>query len=323
MAPACSGSAWLTDQFMKSVHDHLLRADACDLADDRHCCDRRRGLCAAGFFRSRMELVCGLRRSATALLRGRRMVLSLCPRRKSGLVQFLSAQRRFIGFAAVAGPLSYIAATAGFPLQDAAFSMLGPPPAFRLGADDDFHLGASRIAARPVVRPIPASSLQTVIDGTRAWHGRPSLHGSAPSLSHSSATALITIAISAVLPATGPWLFLDLHSADGNMASFRRRRPVGRCSSGFVTARCIPSTASTRKELLTFPSLHAASSILFAARALACKGSEVDRVGPESSDADGHTRLWKPLFRRCDRRDSACSGVLDRRRPHGHGEFAK
>ena len=78
------------------------------------------------------------------------------------------------------------------------------------------------------------------------------------------ATTLITIAVSAFLPAVGPWVFLDLHPAmaNGFLPTSSTSWPVflGLRDGTFHTINGMNS-----EGIITFPSLHAALGILFAA----------------------------------------------------------
>jgi membrane-associated phospholipid phosphatase len=85
------------------------------------------------------------------------------------------------------------------------------------------------------------------------------------------ATTLITIAISAVLPAGGPWLFLDLHSdvAKGFLPTSATSWPV---FLGLRDGTFHSINGMNSEGIISFPSLHAALGILFATALWRTKG---------------------------------------------------
>lgn len=252
---------------MKSVHDHLLRVDAAIWLTIGIVAIVVAGFALRGSFDLEWSSFVAPA-SATALLAaGGWFYRFVRDEKRLGAILVCTAQ--IIGFAAVAGPLSYIAATAGFPLQDAAFSMW----------DHHLHFDWAQmmifISARPGLRLVlflaySSFLLQTVTTVL--------VLGMAGQLARLSTfivafigSALITIAISAVLPATGPWLFLDLHSAmaNGFLPASATSWPV---FLGLRDGTLHTVYGVNTEGIITFPSLHAASSILFAAALWRAKG---------------------------------------------------
>jgi PAP2 superfamily len=181
-------------------------------------------------------------------------------RRDPRLGAILSSTAHIIAFAAVGAPLSYIAATAGFPLQDAALEAI------------DRHMGVDWTQLMSIVSRHPG--LQLVLSFAYASFALQTLTtvlalGIAGQLTRLSsfiaafvATTLIIIAISAVLPAAGPWLFLDIQQAGANgfLPASATSWPV------FLALRdgTLHTVYGIRSEgIITFPSLHAALGVLF------------------------------------------------------------
>jgi membrane-associated phospholipid phosphatase len=179
------------------------------------------------------------------------------------LAAVLTSTAQIIAFAAVGAPLSYLAATAGFPLQDALFDSWD-----RAWLHLDWTPLMQVIAERPNLRLIlmlaySSFAVQTVTTvfalGVAGHFARLSTF-----IVAFMATTLITIAFSAVLPAVGPWVFLDLHAtmANGFLPTSSTSWPVflGLRDGTFHTINGMNS-----EGIITFPSLHAALGILFAA----------------------------------------------------------
>jgi hypothetical protein len=181
----------------------------------------------------------------------------------------LSSTAHIIGFAAVGAPLSYIAATAGFPLQDATLEGWDR----HLGIDWTQMLGF--VSSRPGLQHVlffaySSFALQTVTTVL--------VLGLAGQLTRLStfinafvATTLITIAVSAIFPAVGPWLFLDIQpaTANGFLPASATSWPV------FIGLRdgALHTVDGLNSEgIITFPSLHAALGILFPAALWRVKG---------------------------------------------------
>ena len=231
-------------------------------------------------------------------------------RRDQRLGAILSSTAHIIGFAAVGAPLSYIAATAGFPLQDAALEAI------------DRHIGIDWAQLMTFVSLHPG--LQLVLSFAYSSFALQTLTtvlalGVAGQLTRLSsfiaafvATTLVIIAISAVCPAAGPWLFLDIQpaSANGFLPASATSWPV------FLALRdgTLHAVYGIRSEgIITFPSLHAALGVLFPHGAVACEGRALVGARPEHPAGDRHTSLWQPLRHRRHRRDPDCSRVLGSR----------
>jgi hypothetical protein len=172
----------------------------------------------------------------------------------------LSSTAHIIGFAAVGAPLSYIAATAGFPLQDAALEAI------------DRHMGVDWAQLMTLVSRHPG--WQLVLSFAYSSFALQTLTtvlalGIAGQLARLRsfiaafvATTLVIIAISAICPAAGPWLFLDIQPASANsfLPASSTSWPV------FLALRdgTLHTVYGIRAEgIITFPSLHAALGVLF------------------------------------------------------------
>jgi membrane-associated phospholipid phosphatase len=184
-------------------------------------------------------------------------------RKEPRLAAVLIATAQIIAFAAVGAPLSYLAARSGFPLQDALFDSWD-----RAWLHLDWTPLAQLVAERPNLRLVlmlaySSFAVQTVTTvfalGVAGHFARLTTF-----IVAFMATTLITIAVSAVLPAVGPWVFLDLHAAmaNGFLPTSSTSWPVflGLRDGTFHTINGMNS-----EGIITFPSLHAALGILFAA----------------------------------------------------------
>ncbi|MBS0528598.1 MAG: phosphatase PAP2 family protein [Proteobacteria bacterium] len=174
----------------------------------------------------------------------------------------LAGTAQMISFAAVTAPLSYIAATSGFPLQDAAVDQW------------DRHLGFDWVGMLTIVAAHPW--LQTLFHIVYASFAVQTITtvlglGFAGQLVRLRAficafiaTTLLTIAVSAVIPAAGPWLFHvpDPSIANGFLPASSTSWPV------FLGLRngTLHTLYGLRSEgIITFPSLHAGLAVLFTA----------------------------------------------------------
>lgn len=243
---------------MKSGHDYLQRADAAVWITIGVIAMAITGFALLGPFELdlRSFLVPG---AVTALLAaGGWFYRSV--RREKRLGAILSSTAHIIGFAAVGAPLSYVAATTGFPLQDAALDAIDR----QLGVDwtqlmtfVSLHPGLQLVLSL-AYSSFALQTLTTVL-----------VLGIAGQLTRLSsfiaafvATTLVTIAISAVYPAAGPWLFLEIQPASAN--GFL---PLSSSSwPAFLALRdgTLHTVYGIRSEgIITFPSLHAALGVLF------------------------------------------------------------
>ena len=183
-------------------------------------------------------------------------------RREERLAAILTSTAHIIGFAAVAAPLSYIAATSGLPLQDATLDAWDR----QLGIDWTELLAF--VASRPGLQTVllvgySSFALQTVTTVL--------LLGIAGQLTRLRtfigafvATTLIIIAVSAIYPAAGPWLYLNIQQdgANGFLPTSSSSWPV------FLGLRdgTLRTVYGLKSEgIITFPSLHAALGVLFPA----------------------------------------------------------
>lgn len=184
-------------------------------------------------------------------------------RNEPRLAAVLTSTSQIIAFAAVGAPLSYLAATAGFPLQDALFDSWD-----RAWLHLDWTQLMQMIASRPSFRLVLLLAYSSFAAQTVTTVFALGVAGRLASLKTFivafMATTLITIAISAVLPSVGPWVFLDLHSdmANGFLPTSATSWPVflGLRDGTFNTINGMNS-----EGIITFPSLHAALGILFGA----------------------------------------------------------
>ncbi len=183
-------------------------------------------------------------------------------RNEERLGAILSSTAHIIAFAAVAAPLSYIAASSGFPLQDAALEAWDR----QLGIDWTEVL--SFVSSRPGLRNVllvaySSFALQTVttvlVLGIAGQLARLSTF-----INTFIATTLIIIAASAVYPAAGPWLFLAIQpeSANGFLPASSTSWPV---FLGLREGTLHTVYGLNSEGIITFPSLHAALGVLYPA----------------------------------------------------------
>jgi membrane-associated phospholipid phosphatase len=178
--------------------------------------------------------------------------------RRLGAILVSTAQ--IICFAAVGAPLSYIAAMSGFPLQDAMFD------AWDRQLNFDWLQMMQFIAAHPALQLVlhfayASFALQSVTT-IMALGIAGQLDRLAGFVAAFVCTTLVTIAVSAVYPAAGPWLFLDMQpaAANGFLPASSTSWPVflGLRDGTFHTIFGLNA-----EGIITFPSLHAALGILF------------------------------------------------------------
>jgi hypothetical protein len=252
---------------MKSGHDHLKRADAAVWITIGVIAVADLGFALRGPFELDWRSFWSPGVVTALLAAGGWFYRSV--RRDERLGAILSSTAHIIGFAAVGAPLSYIAATAGFPLQDAALEAI------------DRHLGVDWAQLMTFVSLHPR--LQLVLSFAYSSFALQTLTtvlalGMAGQLTRLSsfitafiATTLVIIAISAVCPAAGPWLFLEIQpaSANGFLPTSSTSWPV------FLGLRdgTLHTVYGIRSEgIITFPSLHAALGVLFPAALWHVKG---------------------------------------------------
>lgn len=175
------------------------------------------------------------------------------------LASALTSTAQVIAFAAVGAPLSYIAASAGFPLQDHALDVIDRA----LGFDWKALLAWMNAAptAYAVLGLIYASlTLQmTTVVLCLAFSDR--LAGLRVYTLAFIFAALISIAISAVLPAAGVWPYYGLTAADSPhlLPTVSTSWPV---FYGLRDGTFRMLVAVGSEGIITFPSLHAALAVI-------------------------------------------------------------
>ena len=182
-------------------------------------------------------------------------------RKDPNLASALECTAQVAAFAAVAAPLSYVAASFGFPLYDAAFDSMDRALGFDWRALlelmqrwPEFHL-AMRAIYISLTLQMTAVVLLLGFTGRLAWLRVYTLAF--------IFSALATIAISAVLPAEGVWLHYGLHSSDPSIV------PVSSSSwpvfLGLRDGTFRQMMAVGAEGIITFPSLHAALAVILIA----------------------------------------------------------
>lgn len=195
----------------------------------------------------------------TALLTaGGRYYHSVRNERRLGAI--LTATAQIICFAAIGAPLSYIAAMSGFPLQDAMFD------AWDRALNFDWLQMMQFVAAHPVLQLVlhfayASFALQSVTT-IMALGIAGQLDRLAGFVAAFIATTLVTIAVSAVYPSVGPWVFLDIQpaAANGFLPTSATSWPI---FLGLRDGTVHSITGLNAEGIITFPSLHAALGVLF------------------------------------------------------------
>jgi hypothetical protein len=173
------------------------------------------------------------------------------------LASALESTAQLIAFSAVAAPLSYVAATASLPLQDTALAGLDRMLGFdwrgllavmggRLRFFQLMHITYLSLIPQTI-----ATVLLLGFTGRLAWLR-------AYMLAFIFA-ALVTIAVSALLPAKGAWLYYGITDAAGALPISHTSWPVffGLRDGSF---RLLMGAGS--EGVITFPSLHAALAVI-------------------------------------------------------------
>lgn len=182
-------------------------------------------------------------------------------RKDEALASALVGAAQLIAFAAVAAPLSYVAASAALPLWDSELAALDR----RLGFDWMSWLGAMNAAPllhRTLALAYGSFALQTtaiVLVLAAAGHA---LRLRVFMLSF-VLTTLLTIGVSTLMPAQGVWGYLHLSSVDSPAIV-----PVTRDLSlpvflGLRDGTFRHLVAEGADGIISFPSLHAALGLLF------------------------------------------------------------
>jgi hypothetical protein len=182
-------------------------------------------------------------------------------RNDPNLASALGSTAQLMSFAAVGAPLSYVAASVALPLNDAAFGAMDHVLGFNWRAL--LALMQAWPALHLVMRAIYLSlTLQmTAVVLLLGFTGR--LVWLRVYMLAFIFAALITIAISAALPAEGVWLHYGLHSSDPALV------PVSSSSwpafLGLRDGTFRELMAVGAEGIITFPSLHAALAVIMIA----------------------------------------------------------
>jgi membrane-associated phospholipid phosphatase len=184
-------------------------------------------------------------------------------RRDPRLAAGLECSGQLIAFAAVGAPLSYLAAAAGagVPLQDSVFDAVDRALGFdwmamlRWLADSPVTFSGLRLIYGSLLPQMVLAVLCLAFTGRLAWL-RTFM------LAFVVAT-LITIGISAVLPAAGVWLHYGLTEANSRVVpSVSTVWPV---FTGLRNGSWRALVAIGAEGIITFPSLHAALAVIMIA----------------------------------------------------------
>ena len=177
------------------------------------------------------------------------------PRLASGL----ESTAQLVAFAAVGAPLSYLAAATNLPLIDHAFDAIDRAASLDWMALLGWMNGHPALYA--ILRPIYLSlTLQmTIVTLCLAFSGR--LIGLRVYLIAFILSALVTIALSAVLPAVGVWPYYGLTQAASPhvMPAVSTSWPV---FYGLREGSIRALVAVGSEGIITFPSLHAALAVI-------------------------------------------------------------
>ncbi|MBY0380928.1 MAG: phosphatase PAP2 family protein [Xanthobacteraceae bacterium] len=168
-----------------------------------------------------------------------------------------------VAFAALGAPLSYIAASAGLPLQDATLSGLDRA----LGLD--WLTYVDFVSHHPWLRNILllaylsffVQTITTVL--VLSFCNR--LRRLSVFVGAFMVTSLLTIALSSIIPAEGPWLFLGIKATAANNYDLPLSATSWPAFNGLRDGTFRILTGLHSEGIITFPSLHAALGILFAA----------------------------------------------------------
>lgn len=177
------------------------------------------------------------------------------------LASALTATAQIVAFAAVGAPLSYLAAAAGLPLQDARFSAWDE----YLGVDWLGYL--TFISRHHLLHEIFATAYASFSLQTIATVLILALSGQVFRLrifvKTFVATTLATIAVSAALPAEGPWLFHAVQATAANGYAEPLSATSWPVFFGLRAGTFITLSGLNSEGIITFPSLHAALAVLF------------------------------------------------------------
>ncbi|MHC2580233.1 membrane-associated phospholipid phosphatase [Bradyrhizobium diazoefficiens] len=182
-------------------------------------------------------------------------------RRDAALDDALVSAAQVVAFAAVGAPLSYVAASAAFPLWDSEFAVLDQ----RLGFDWMAWLAAMNAA--PLLHRILAGAYASFAVQTTAVVLVLAAAGHALRLRifllSFVLTTLLTIGVSAFMPAQGVWGHLHLSAVDSPaIVPMTRDLPLP-VFFGLRDGTFRHLVAEGAEGIISFPSLHAALGLLF------------------------------------------------------------
>jgi PAP2 superfamily len=182
-------------------------------------------------------------------------------RKDARLAEALMSAAQIIAFAAVAAPLSYVGACAAFPLWDTQLAALDHSLGLEwktwLAVMNDFPLLHTVLAG--AYASFAVQTTTTVVCLAIAGRG---LRLRVFLLSF-MLTTLVTIAISAVMPAQGEWGYLHLSAADSPaIVPMTRDLPLP-VFFGLRDGTFHRLVAEGAEGIISFPSLHAALGLLF------------------------------------------------------------
>lgn len=182
-------------------------------------------------------------------------------RKDAHLAEALIMAAQIIAFAAVAAPLSYVAASAAFPLWDSDLAALDK----RLGFDWMTWLAAMNAA--PLLHNILAGAYASFAVQTTAIVIALAAAGHALRLRifmlSFVVTTLVTIGVSTLMPAQGVWGHLHLSAVDSPaIVPVTRDLPLP-VFFGLRDGTFRHLVAEGAEGIISFPSLHAALGLLF------------------------------------------------------------
>jgi membrane-associated phospholipid phosphatase len=182
-------------------------------------------------------------------------------RKDAALAEALIRAAQVIAFAAVAAPLSYVAASAAFPLWDSELAALDQ----RFGFDWMTWLAAMNAA--PLLHRILAFAYLSFAVQTTAVVVLLAALGHVLRLRvfmlSFVLTTLVTIAVSTVMPAQGAWGYLHLSLADSPTIVPVTRDLHLAVFFGLRDGTFRHLVAEGAEGIISFPSLHAALGLLF------------------------------------------------------------
>ena len=173
------------------------------------------------------------------------------------LASALESTAQVMAFSALAAPLSYVAATAALPLQDTALARLDGALSFdwtgllALMGRWPRYFELMHVTYQLLIPQVIAAVLLLAFTGRLAWLR-------AYVLAFIFA-ALVTIAISAIVPAKGAWLYYGITDAGGTLPISSTSWPVffGLRDGSFHLLSGLGD-----EGIITFPSLHAALAVI-------------------------------------------------------------